>query len=177
MLEDYRNQLPEYAKDLKLNLNTILLSEETESPLTTTQIASIALASAYATREKALIEAIENHTKDLLDDATISAVKSAASIMAMNNVYYRFIHLVSDKEYQSMPAHLRMNVVGNPGIEKTDFELMSLAVSAINGCGLCMDAHNGVLAKAGITKKAIQDAVRIAAVINGLGQVSCIENN
>ena len=85
--------------------------------------------------------------------------------MGMNNVYYRFVHLASNKEYQTMPAKLRMNVIGNPGVEKADFELWSLAVSAINGCGMCIDAHEAELKKNGLSTEQIQTAVRIASVI------------
>ena len=70
-----------------------------------------------------------------------------------------------------MPAKLRMNVIGAPGIEKDDFELFSLAISAMNGCGLCIDAHENVLKKAGVTAQAIQDAVRWAAVMKAVATV------
>ena len=90
--------------------------------------------------------------------------------MGMNNVYYRFVHLVSDKEYSKLPAKLRMNVIGNPGIDKVDFELYSLAISAINGCGMCIDAHVHEIEKAGIEIIGIQSSIRIAAVINATAQ-------
>jgi alkyl hydroperoxide reductase subunit D len=88
--------------------------------------------------------------------------------MAMNNVYYRFTHLVGDSEYQTLRAGLRMNAMSNPGCDKIDFELCSLAVSAINGCGMCMDSHEKTLRKHGVTAQAIQSAVRIAAVVNAV---------
>ena len=65
---------------------------------------------------------------------------------------------------------LRMNVIGAPGIDKADFELFSLAVSAINGCGMCIDAHARVLAEHDVKADTIQTAVRIAAVVNGLAR-------
>jgi alkyl hydroperoxide reductase subunit D len=86
--------------------------------------------------------------------------------MAMNNVYYRFTHLVGDAEYQTLRAGLRMNAMANPGCDKIDFELCSLAVSAINGCGMCMDSHEKTLRKHGLSAQAIQSAARIAAVIH-----------
>jgi alkyl hydroperoxide reductase subunit D len=86
--------------------------------------------------------------------------------MAMNNIYYRFVHLVNDPAYASMPARLRMNIIANPGIDKINFELCCLAVSALNGCGMCMEAHTRALTKAGATQQAIQSCIRIAAVIN-----------
>ena len=72
----------------------------------------------------------------------------------MNNVYYRFVHLVGNDEYAKLPARLRMNVIGSPGVDKTDFELYSLAVSAINGCGACVAAHERAVRKAGISGRA-----------------------
>jgi len=91
--------------------------------------------------------------------------------MAMNNVYYRFVHLSSNKEYGQMPAKLRMNVIGQPGIEKDDFELFSLAVSAMNGCGLCIDSHEKVLRQHGVAADVIQTAARVGAVIKAAATV------
>jgi alkyl hydroperoxide reductase subunit D len=88
--------------------------------------------------------------------------------MAMNNVYYRFAHLASATEYRNLPARLRMNVIGNPGVDKVDFELWSLAVSAINGCGACVDSHERELRKHGLAVESIQAAVRIAAVVKAV---------
>jgi alkyl hydroperoxide reductase subunit D len=164
-IQTLKEQLPQSAKDIKLNLSTVL-SEEGSPELNLNQIYSIALACAYAVKSKNLIEALLEEAR--LPDACIEAAKSAASIMAMNNIYYRFVHLVSDKSYASMPAKLRMNVIGNPGIDKIDFELSCLAVSAINGCGMCMDAHAKTLEQAGLSKIAIQSAVRVAAVIHAV---------
>ncbi len=95
--------------------------------------------------------------------------------MAMNNVYYRFAHLVSDGEYAKMPANLRMNVISNPGIDKVDLELMSLAVSAVNGCAMCMDAHVVEVVKGGVTRQSVQTAIRIGAVLSAAAQVLEIE--
>src|SRR5690606_1882598 len=103
-----------------------------------------------------------------LDDAQVKAARAAASIMGMNNVYYRFTHLVGNDEYSKLPAKLRMNVIGNPGVDKTDFELYSLAVSAINGCGACVASHERVVRNAGLGAEAVQSAVRIAAVMHGI---------
>ena len=91
--------------------------------------------------------------------------------MAMNNVYYRFVHLASNPEYGKMPARLRMNIIASHGIAKAEFELMSLAVSAMNGCGMCIDSHERVLLEHGVKPEAIQSAVRVAAVMNSLARV------
>jgi alkyl hydroperoxide reductase subunit D len=86
----------------------------------------------------------------------------------MNNIYYRFVHLASARDYKTLPARLRMNVIGKPGVEKVDFELWSLAVSAINGCGMCIDSHERELRRAGLGAEQIQAAVRIAAVVHAI---------
>ncbi|MES2204364.1 MAG: carboxymuconolactone decarboxylase family protein [Pseudomonadota bacterium] len=165
-IENLKNQLTETAKDIKLNLSTIL-TEEGAPDLTQNQIGGIALASAYATKNKTVIDAIHAEVSQYLTEAEINAAKSSATIMAMNNIYYRFVHLVKDTSFASMPAKLRMNVIGNPGVDKINFELNCLAVSAINGCGLCLDSHTEALSKAGASKLGIQSCIRIAAVING----------
>ncbi len=172
-LQTLKNRLGEYAKDTKLNLGSVL-SEEGAPDLTTNQIYAIALASAYATKHADVITAIAHEAAGTLSEAELLAAKSAATIMAMNNIYYRFNHLVSDKDYGKMPARLRMNVIGSPGIAKLDFELMSLAVSAINGCGMCMDAHVHEVTKAGSSKQAVQSCIRIASVVNAAAQASFI---
>ncbi len=162
-----KNAIPDYAKDLRLNLSTVL-SPEGAPGLSAQQIAGVALASAVASRNPGLLAAIEAAAAPTLDAAHVTAARAAASIMGMNNVYYRFVHLVGNDEYGKLPAKLRMNVIGAPGIDKTDFELYSLAVSAINGCGACVAAHEKVVRKAGVTADGVQSAVRIAAVIHGV---------
>lgn len=164
-IERLKNQLSESAKDIKLNLSTIL-TEEGSPDLNKNQMGGIALASAYATKNVTMIKFILSEVCDYLTESEIHAAKSAATIMAMNNIYYRFIHLVNDKSFSTMPAKLRMNVIGNPGIDKMNFELNCLAVSAINGCGMCIEAHTHELIKAGLSKLGIQSSIRIAAVLN-----------
>ena len=173
-LDALRKKMPDYAKDTKLNLGRVLDTDGIDG-LTAKQVFSIALASAYATKHADVISAIGEEAGTVLGAEDITAAKAAAAIMGMNNVYYRFIHLVSDKEYSSMPANLRMNIIGNPGIEKVDFELMSLAVSAINGCGMCMDAHVAEVTKAGISRQGVQSCVRIASVLAAAAQALVIE--
>ena len=113
-IEQIRGQLQDYAKDTKINLSK-MLSDEGVDGLTVNQSYQTALACAYAIQNEALVSAILDEEYHTLTPEEITATKAAATIMAMNNVYYRFIHLVSDKEYMSMPAGLRMNVIANPG--------------------------------------------------------------
>jgi alkyl hydroperoxide reductase subunit D len=160
-LESLRNRLPDYAKDQKLNLGSLAA----EPALTEQQRAGTFVVSALASRNAEVIRAIVAEFGPKLAPEALAAAKAAASIMGMNNVYYRFTHLVGG-DYAQMPAKLRMNVMAKPGVEKADFELWSLAVSAVNGCGMCMESHERVLLQHGISKDAVQAAVRIAAVVH-----------
>ncbi|WP_339737461.1 carboxymuconolactone decarboxylase family protein [uncultured Maricaulis sp.] len=171
-LEDLKNALPDYAKDLKLNLSSLAR----ESDLDDQKKWGSFLATAYAVGEPTVLRAIRAEFEGQMDPAAATAAKAAAAIMAMNNVYYRFIHLSKNKEYGTLPARLRMNLLANPGVDKADFELWSLAVSAVNGCGLCIDSHEAELRKHGLTSVQIQAAVRIAAVVNAAAQVLAAEN-
>ena len=166
-LTQLKNLLPEHAKDLKLNLSTVLSSEGAPG-LAEQQILATALASAIAARNPTLLREIEALVVPKLDPAQVTAARGAATIMGMNNVYYRFVHLVDNADYGTLPARLRMNVIGNPGVPKTDFELYSLAVSAINGCGACVASHEKIVRKGGVTAEGVQSAVRIAAVMHGI---------
>jgi lipoyl-dependent peroxiredoxin subunit D len=166
-IEEIRDSLPDYARDLKLNLGSVLTASGAPG-LSDKQIWSIALASAIAARNTAFARDIEAQAKTHLADVEVEGAKAAAAIMGMNNIYYRFLHLVEDGEYQSMPARLRMNVIANHGIDKLDFELISLAVSAVNGCGLCVTSHEKKLRAHDVSREAIQSAVRIAATIHAV---------
>ncbi len=159
-----KNKIPEFAKDIKLNLSSLA----NEEVLTDQQKWGCFLACAMNTENETLIKEIEEEALDNLSEVAFNAAKSAASIMAMNNIYYRFAHIATNKEYMSMPAKLRMNVIGNPGVDKADFELWSIAVSALNGCGMCIDAHEATLTKEGVSREQIQASVRIAAVVNAV---------
>ncbi len=162
-------EFKEYAKDIKLNLSSVL-KVDPESSLRENQIYGVALACAYATKNRELVEFVLTQAQEKISEQEINAAKAAATIMAMNNIYYRFAHLVSDKEYLKMPAKLRMNIIGNPQIDKVDFEIYALAVSAVNGCGLCIDSHVKVLAHAQIDRSTIAHSIRIASVVNAVAQ-------
>jgi alkyl hydroperoxide reductase subunit D len=163
-LDTLKERLPGYAKDLKLNLSSLA----NEAALTPQQLAGTFVVSALASRNAEVTAAILAEFAPRLSPEALEAAKAAAAIMAMNNIYYRFVHLSSSSDYKTLPAKLRMNIIGRPGVDKADFELWSLAVSAINGCGMCIDAHERQLREAGLAIDAIQAAVRIAAVVHGV---------
>lgn len=166
-LKQFAESLPDYAKDIRLNLGSILsdqlIGEERKL--------SLLLACAHGSGYRPLVAAAEAEIERRLSDSQANAARGAAAVMAMNNVYYRFVHLTSNPEYGKLPARLRMNFIGSHGIAKEEFELMSLAVSAMNGCGMCIDSHERVLLEHGVKPDEIQSAVRIAAVMNALARI------
>src|SRR4051812_47544309 len=164
-LDDLKSAVPDYAKDLKLNLGSVIGN----SDLPQQQLWGTVLACAIATRSPKVLRELEPEAKANLSAEAYTAAKSAAAIMAMNNVFYRTRHLLSDPEYGNLRAGLRMNVIGNPGVDKVDFELWSLAVSAVNGCGQCLDPNEQALRKAGVARETIQEAFKTAAVITAVG--------
>lgn len=163
-IDALKQRIPDFAKDVKLNLSS-MAADETLGQQTKY---GLLLAAALATRSPEVIAAMEAEVAGKLSVPAIAAAKAAAAIMAMNNVYYRFVHLASNKEYGTMPARLRMNIIADPGIDKTDFELWSLAISAINGCGACIDAHEKTLKKANVPAAVIHTAVRFAAIVQSV---------
>ena len=163
-LDDLKARLPEWARDAKLNL-AIIGTSALEPRLAW----GTAIAAAAAARHPELLAAVRAEAAPHVDAAHEKAALAAASVMAMNNVYYRFKHHVgADAPYAAMPARLRMQVIGNPGIDKLDFELACLAASAISGCESCVRSHEKAVRERGGTKEMVQDAVRIAAVMNGV---------
>jgi alkyl hydroperoxide reductase subunit D len=169
-LSELKSAIPDYARDLRLNLDSVL-SEGGAPGLSAKQIGLVALASAVASRHGPLTSAIAAEAAKAASAQELSGARTAAAIMGMNNVYYRFTHLVSDPEYQTLRAGLRMNAMSNPACEKLDFELCSLAVSAINGCGMCMDSHEKTLRKHALSAQAVQSAVRIASVVHAVAVI------
>ena len=161
-IEELRQRLPEAAKDVKLNLQSVLQ----QSSLTPAQVWGTAVASAIASRHAGLAEAVLADAAEQVDANVLEDAKAAAALMSMNNVYYRFRHMIGKESYSQKPARLRMNWIAKPLANKPDFELFCLAVSAINGCEMCVRSHEDVVLKGGLTEDQVHDAVRIAATIN-----------
>ena len=162
-LEALRDSIPEPARDIKLNLQSVLQP----GSLSPAQRWGVAIASAVATRNARLRDAILGAARvevgnDVADDAL-----AAAALMAMNNVYYRFRHVIGKESYSQMPARLRMQRIARPLTSRVDFELFCLAVSAINGCEMCVRSHEAAVLQGGLSEEQVHDAVRIAATING----------
>ncbi|MFC4021382.1 carboxymuconolactone decarboxylase family protein [Micromonospora sp. GCM10011542] len=161
-LDAIKAALPEYAKDIKLNLGSTVGT----STLTPVQAWGTALACAVSARNPMVLREIAADAAEQLTPEAVEAAKGAAAIMAMNNVYYRAKHLIGDEQYASMPARLRMQIIARPGVDKGDFELWCLAVSAITGCGVCLESHEKTLRGSGFTREQVHEALRIAAVVH-----------
>jgi len=166
-MEDLLASIPDYAKDLKLNLTAVLKQPE----LTEQQTWGTAVAAAIASRNADLIEYLFEEAKTHLSSEALHAAKGAAAIMGMNNIWYRFPHLSGSPKYDGMPARLRMQIIKTHGSDPVDFELWCLAVSAIYGCPKCVSSHEAVVRERGMTEETVVAAVRIAAVIHGLAAV------
>lgn len=169
-LKQFADTLPDYAKDLRLNISSIL-SDQT---LGEERKLGLLLACAHGSGYRPLVAAAEAEIEGKLIEQYANAARGAAALMAMNNVYYRFVHLASNPEYGTLPAKLRMNFIGSHGIDKADFELFSIAVSAMNGCGMCIDSHERVLQQHNVKAEVIQSAARIGAVMKAIATIHAV---
>lgn len=161
-IQELAARLPEAARDIKVNFKNIFAGKVLEPSVNY----GIALAVAYNEGHGELSQAIiaEGRAQGVLDEATLEDAKAAAALMSMNNVYYRFRHLIGKESYNQMPARLRMQRIAKPATDKNTFELFSLAVSAVNGCGMCMQSHEAILVQHGVSEEAVNEAIRIAAI-------------
>lgn len=165
LIDQLKERIPDHAKDLRINLGVIAGA----TALSPQQAWGTAIATAVSARNLELLAAIEESAAVVLGPEAIAAARAAGSIMGMNNIYYRFLHMMGDgSEYAQMPARLRMQIIGKPGVDRLDFELWSLACSAITGCHMCVRAHEQDARKHGGTKEQVHEAVRIASVIHGI---------
>ena len=167
-LDALRERLPAYAKDLSLNLSSLA----SETLLSDAQKWGTFVASAHAVGQGDVVRAVEaSDVAAGFSDEGMASAKAAAAMMGMNNIYYRSLHIMHNQEYRTLPARLRMNILASPGAPKIEFELWCLAVSAVNGCGACLDSHEAELRQHGVTNVQVQAALRIAAVVHAVSAV------
>ncbi len=164
-LEALVSTFPDAARDVRVNLAAVLA----ESSLSPRVRRAVAYASALASGSPELAEAIASAGADVLDEDARDDARAAVALMAMNNVFYRFRHMVAKPSYASMPARLRMSRIAKPKTGRAEFELLCLAVSAIEGCEACVQAHERAVLESGqesgLGEAEVLDAVRIAAVV------------
>ena len=157
-----------YVRDLKLNFTSTL----TSSHLSEKECALLALSIAVNNNNAVLINFLEKHATDKGATAEeIAEAAGCASLLALNNVFYRFRHFTGKEKYTQIPARVRMQLMSSPVTGKEFFELMSIAVSAVNGCEMCVNAHEKSILALGATEERVFDAVRIASIITATGKV------
>lgn len=159
--------LPDYARDLKLNLSSVMSQAE----LTEQQTWTVAVACALASRNDALTNAVLSDAQPKLSPEQLYSAKAAFAVMGMNNIFYRFRHFMSSDDYNNVPARLRMQAIRNHGGDPVDFELACLAVSSINGCEMCVKAHEKVVRDKGLTAETVMASVRIASTFHAVAGV------
>lgn len=164
-LEELVDRLPDAARDLRLNVGAVL----GDGTLTLAQRWGSAITAAITARHAGLRDALLQGARAAgVEESTIDDARAAAAIMAMNNVFYRGRHLLGKETYEKKPARLRMNRIARPASTKLDFELFCIAASAVKGCEVCLKAHDHTILEGGLTEDHVFDALRIAAVINGV---------
>ncbi|MBM4362585.1 MAG: carboxymuconolactone decarboxylase family protein [Deltaproteobacteria bacterium] len=162
-LEKIRDALPDVARDIRVNLQNVLAA----GTLSLDQVWGVGVASALSTRNHRLSEALVAEARALgVGEPVLEDARAAAVLMAMNNVFYRFRHLVEKPAYEEKPARLRMQRIAQVTSTKADFELFCLAVSAIGNCPSCVRAHEENVLKHGLTEDHVHDSIRVAATVN-----------
>lgn len=170
-LDALRAALPDHAKDIRLNLGSVIGN----STLPAQRLWGAVLACAIMSRNEVVLRELAEDARAHLDEKAFTAAKSAASIMAMTTVYCRGRHMLGDAEYTTMPAKLRMQAIANHGVDKADFEFWSLAAASVAGCEVCVESHGRVLRDHGADREVVLDAVRIAAVVNAAAVTEAAE--
>jgi len=174
--QDYRNSGLEllekgesrYISDLKVNLKNALNAEH----LSEKEAALLALSIAANNKNQALVRYFAGLAAEQgAEDAEVAEAVACASLLASNNVLYRFRHFAQKEKYNQLPARIKMNIMMRPVTGKEFFELMSLAVSAVNGCEMCVKAHEDSVLKLESTEERIFEAIRIASVVSSLDRV------
>jgi len=169
-LESLSDGESKYLRDLRVNVKNVLNSAN----INPKESYLLALSIAVNEKNNKLINSFTEKAKLLeANDAEIAETIACASQLAANNVFYRFRHFTKETNpaYQTMPAGIKMNVMMSPVLGKEFFELMSLAVSAVNGCESCVNSHEESVRKLGSSDARIFDAIRLASVIRGLALV------
>ncbi len=168
MIEKLDEAESRYVKDLKVNLSNVLQSQY----LTAKEIALLGLAVASNNKNSILIDSfIKMGKENEASDTEIAESIACASLLAGNNIFYRFRHFTDKESYQKMPAKIKMNIMMNPILGKEFFELVSLAVSAVNGCEMCVKAHEDSVLKHGSSEERVWDTIRLTSVIISLEKI------
>jgi alkyl hydroperoxide reductase subunit D len=157
-----------YLRDLKLNFTSTLTSEH----LSTKECALLGLSVAVNNNNLPLTNYYTKYAAEQgATETDIAEAAACASLLASNNIFYRFRHFTQKEKYSQIPARIRMQIMMKPVTGKEFFELMSLTISAVNGCEMCVNAHEDSLIKLGTTEERIFDAIRIASLVTATGKI------
>lgn len=171
-MNDLRSAMPEYARDLRLNLGSVMSASSLEPVMAW----GSALTAALVSKNAQVIQHIAEDAQAHLDEIQMKAAKSAAAMMSMTNVWYKFTDLIQDDEVKKQPPKLRMNaMLTHGGVDHALFEAWSLSASAVNACGVCVNAHASQLNKLGIDAQQVADIARIAAVVKAVSDTLSFE--
>lgn len=157
-----------YLADLKINFKNSFESEV----LAKKEIALLGIALAVNANNSILREFFKaNALSEGAKPEEIAEAAACASLLSANNVFYRFRHFINKEKYNEIPARIKMNLMARPINGKEFFELMSLAVSAVNGCEMCVKAHENSLIELGSKEERIFEAIRLASVIASVSKI------
>lgn len=157
-----------FLRDTRINMANALQSEH----LSSRETALLAYAVAVNNGIPALIMAFEEKAREQgAGTEELAETAACASLLSANNVLYRFRHFMGKEKYDTIPARIKMNIMARPVIGKELFELISLAVSAVNGCEMCVRAHEASLIGMGMSEEKIFDAIRLASVVTATGKL------
>ena len=164
-VDQLKETIPDYAKDTRLNFDTVIK----RSSLPVEEAEAVALAAAFATGNSKFWTWVHSQ---IADRKEADAALTAASLMAMNNVWYPYVEMADDENLKGLPAQLRMNAItSHGGTTKARFEAYSLAASIVGKCHFCVKAHYETLKKEGYTTEQLRDIGRIASVITAVSRV------
>ena len=166
-LSDLKNSIPDFAKDVKLNLSSLVMNSEYDEEL----VYGCAYASSLTIGDDYIASVFEEECRNRFGPKFINSVKATVTIMSLNNVWYKYRDSMPTTEMKMAPQKMRVNIMANhAGLDKILFESMSLCVSAINGCTFCVKAHSDLLLENEKTKEYIFNIGRIASVIFSLSK-------
>lgn len=164
-VDQIKESIPDYAKDARLNIDAVI-KRSTLDPIVAE---SCALAAAFASGNTKMWTWISSQ---ITNETERSAAITAASLMAMNNVWYPYVEMTEDPNLKGLPAQLRMNAIStHGGTTKARFEAYSLAASIVGKCHFCVKAHYETLKQEGWSVEQLRDIGRIAAVMSAVCKV------
>lgn len=170
-LSAIKERIPDYAKDIRLNLDSTIARSSLEG----NDALGVALAAAFAAKCTTLVEAIRS--AGVLSPEELNGALTAAALMGMNNAWYPYVEMANDADLKTQRAELRMTAYAtHGGVDKRRFEMYALAASIVGKCHFCVNSHYTLLKnEQGMSAQQLRDVGRIASVVNAVAQVLAVE--